>query len=613
MLYLQITSITMASTPTHPTEDRLVCPICLEKFTDPRMLPCLHTLCRHCIEGLVSASAQKVRCPCCRRDCQIPSEGLSGFQKNFFLNDLREVLQEVKELRTSGARHNGQTECDNTKHDKAEKRNLKCGEHPDANLDFYCDTCHVPVCAKCCLLKHKQHQYRDMTEVGEEYQRKLEEFIQAAEVHANKVRGQVKELEASQHTIQRDINKARQEVKKAANEMRDLATKREQYLLQQIQDIEQEALAAVTSAQEDTELKIATTESLLSYMQALHDSGDVTDQVVHTPDVEKQLHQQQAAPLRTVEWTASFKKRTNSVDTLSTMLGTVAADCPPATKEVKLGQPLNTLKTDLSNSVSGLVVVNGCVCAIAWWRPDLYIHNTATNVSKQWELDDLRAVGLAAIRDTDNRLVIADYDKKLHFVTFNQHSMKITRHAVKDITFAPRHISIHPITGQLVIADYTNKAIVVCDTQGNVQNTVTVQTEVGYMKCAVATDDDYIILDCSKPGRVHWVDIQGRVTHTYGNREGEGLRNPRHMMRSSWGQLMVADVLNSRLHLVDTGGRLSCYLLTKDDSIDVAGSVWLDETTSLLYTGHGPGGHGGIGVYKWPRQHGLQVTVGTYE
>ena len=490
---------------------------------------------------------------------------------------------------------------------KVQKRNLKCGEHPDTELDFYCDTCHVPVCTKCCLQTHKQHQHRDMTAVGKEYQTKLEKVIQAAEVHVNKVRGQLRKLKASSHSIQQDTNKARQEVKEAANEIRDLATKREQYLLQQIQDIEQEALAQVTSAQEDTELKIATTESLLSHMQALHDSGDVADQVVHTPDVEKQLHQQQAASLSTVEWTASFKKETNSVVTLNAMLGSVA------TNEMKLGQPLKSLKTGLDNNISGLVVVNGCVCATAWWQPVLYIHNTTTKVSKQLKVEGLSAVSLATIRATDNTLVIADGNKKLHFVTFNQHSMEIIRHTVNDITFTPRCISIHPVTGHMIIADNTNEAIVVCDTQGTVQNTITVQTKVGSMRCAVVTNAGYVILDHSNAGRVHWLDNQGRVTRTYGNREGEGLLYPEHMVRTRWGQLVVADSCNHRLHLLDASGQLTCYLLTEDDGIRYPFCVWLDEASSLLYVGHSPGSNKEVWVYKWPRQLGLLVTVGTHK
>ena len=177
-------------------------------------------------------------------------------------------------------------------------------------------------------------------------------------------------------------------------------------------------------------------------------------------------------------------------------------------------------------------------------------------------------------------------------------------------TVRPSHISIRPVTGQLIIADFTNKAIVVYDTQGNVQNTVTVQTKVGYMWCAGATGDGYVILDGSNSGRMHWVDSQGTVTHTYGSREGEGLCKPRHMVRTSWGQLVVADTDNNRLHLVDANGELSYYLLTRDDGIEQPFCVWLDEATSLLYKTHRPGDHWGSWVYKRPRQDRLQVTVG---
>ena len=650
----------MASKPTLPAEGRLECPICLEEFTDPRMLPCLHTMCRHCIESLVSALGQKVRCPTCRNECQVPTEGVCGFPKNFFLNDMKELLQELNKLRTGGAGRTEHRECDNAKHDnkahgtvtvfcpdcaefycetcatyhktfvatrdhvlrpaadvegstalavKAQERNLKCGEHPDKLLNFYCDTCNVLICTTCFLLTHKQHKCRDLKVVGEEYQKKLEELIYVAEVHVSTVRRQLEELKAYPHSIQRDTNKARQEVKQAANEIRDLATKREQYLLQEIQDVEQKALTEVTSAQEDAELKIATTESLLSYMQTLRDSGNATDQVVYTPDIEKQLRQQQAAPLGTVKWAASFKKETNSVAALNTMLGTVG---PLVHEEVKLGQPLNTLKTDLGDGLTGLVVISGCLCATAWRQPDLYIHNTATNVSKLWKLDGVEAVGLTAIGGRDNTLVIPDRNRKLHFVTFSLNSMEITKYKIEGIRFQPQHISFHTVTDQLVLADNTNKAIVMCDTQGNVQNRVTVGTEVGDMWHAVATDDGYVVLDYSNPGRVHWVDSQGRITHTYGNRKDEGLNDPRHMLRTSGGQLVVVDTYNHRLHLVDTSGRLLCYLLTKDDGILQPWSVCLDEATSLLYVGHWYDTHE-IWVYNWPRQHGLQVTVGTHK
>ena len=195
-----------------------------------------------------------------------------------------------------------------------------------------------------------------------------------------------------------------------------------------------------------------------------------------------------------------------------------------------------------------------------------------------------------------------------------------SEHTVKDLTFNPRHISIHPVTGQLVIADNTNKAIATCDTQGNIQNSIKVQTPVGFMYCAVATDDGYVILNRSYPGRVHWVDSQGTVTHTYDQRDGEGLKDPFHMVRESRGQLAVADTNNNRLTLVDAGGQLSCYLLTESDGIQRPWCVWLEKTTSLLYVAHRPAGNSEIWIYKWATvapvtanvtytQHTLQVKL----
>ena len=228
----------------------------------------------------------------------------------------------------------------------------------------------------------------------------------------------------------------------------------------------------------------------------------------------------------------------------------------------------------------------------------LWIHNTATNTSKEHTLEGLSNVGMTVIhKGTDNTLVITDRNKKLHFVTFNQNTLDITTHTVKDITFTPRHISIHPVTGQLVIADDTNKAIVTCDTQGNIQNSIKVQTDVGKnhecgVQWALMMALSYLTA-LNSAGRVHWVDSQGRVTHTYGQRDGEGLNvTHMHMVRGSQGQLVVADTDNHRLHLVDASGHLSCYLLTQSDGIQYPRCVWLDETASLLYVAHRPRGNG---------------------
>jgi hypothetical protein len=53
--------------------EQVTCPICLEHYSDPRVLPCLHTYCRHCLEDLLAKGKRKasVVCPECREEIQV--------------------------------------------------------------------------------------------------------------------------------------------------------------------------------------------------------------------------------------------------------------------------------------------------------------------------------------------------------------------------------------------------------------------------------------------------------------------------------------------------------------------------------------------------------------
>src|SRR6218665_895442 len=78
-------------------KDITECCICTEMFTDPRMLPCIHTFCLLCLEKTKSESQKKpgdkMPCPLCRKEFIIPTEGLRGVQKNFFMERLMEMAK----------------------------------------------------------------------------------------------------------------------------------------------------------------------------------------------------------------------------------------------------------------------------------------------------------------------------------------------------------------------------------------------------------------------------------------------------------------------------------------------------------------------------------------
>jgi len=71
-------------------DDMTECPICTEVFTDPRVLPCIHTFCLKCLEnyGKNRPPGDNMPCPLCRKEFTIPYDGLSGIQKNFLMGKL---------------------------------------------------------------------------------------------------------------------------------------------------------------------------------------------------------------------------------------------------------------------------------------------------------------------------------------------------------------------------------------------------------------------------------------------------------------------------------------------------------------------------------------------
>jgi tripartite motif-containing protein 2/3 len=68
------------------------CPICLEIYSDPRMLPCQHSFCRSCLERLSENDGRWGRCPQCRQLFRIPFNGVGSFDVNRTIAQLIETF-----------------------------------------------------------------------------------------------------------------------------------------------------------------------------------------------------------------------------------------------------------------------------------------------------------------------------------------------------------------------------------------------------------------------------------------------------------------------------------------------------------------------------------------
>ena len=210
-------------------KQQLTCPVCLERYTNPRTLPCLHSFCLTCLGHLpVDGQGGKpfLSCPVCCQTTQLPDRGVSCFQSAFLVNsflELHELLQKV-----SGSQQNS---CENCHNEEAngyckqcskflckacikwhhgwkefschqvmevegvaatasklvplkEQPTMECFNHSKP-LELYCDTCEQLVCHLCTITK--QHQNHDFEPIIDAFPRHQQQIINSLQLVKQKL------------------------------------------------------------------------------------------------------------------------------------------------------------------------------------------------------------------------------------------------------------------------------------------------------------------------------------------------------------------------------------------------------------------------------------------
>ncbi|KAM6063178.1 tripartite motif-containing protein 59 isoform 1-T3 [Chlamydotis macqueenii] len=133
----------------HHFEEELTCSICYSIFEDPRVLPCSHTFCRNCLEGVIQLSSTfsvwrplrvPLKCPNCRTIVEIPAAGTESLPINFALKAIIEKYQQEDHSDV-----------------------VTCTEHYRQPLNVYCLLDRKLVCGHCLTIgKHNGHPIDDL-------------------------------------------------------------------------------------------------------------------------------------------------------------------------------------------------------------------------------------------------------------------------------------------------------------------------------------------------------------------------------------------------------------------------------------------------------------------
>ena len=265
----------MAEKVLKKVEDHLNCSICLDTYTDPKLLQCFHVYCRQCLVKLVYRDEHQqlvLSCPICRQVSPIPARGVAGLPSAFHINQLLEIVDTHKkeEDTASNVERAGGASASNVPQGKVAQ---SCPDHDGKELELYCETCEDLVCFHCTLKngRHHSHDCELLSSAFEKYKEEIKLSVEPMEkqrAKANEVLAQLdacrEEISDQRAFLEADIRTGVQQLRKDILQALEV---RETELISQLDQMTQGKLKGLAVQRDQIETTQAQLGSCLDFMK----------------------------------------------------------------------------------------------------------------------------------------------------------------------------------------------------------------------------------------------------------------------------------------------------------------------------------------------------------
>ena len=292
--------------------EEVSCSVCMTTFTDPKILPCLHTFCLHCLNEILRTSGRYdiFPCPECRKEVQVPSSGkLKDLPTNFRMNSLLDVLA-IKECHTAGvkcgncdksSRHSSYCFqccafwCDEciTAHNLVKankehrvlalkdfedqdiedvlKRPAFCQQkhHEKEELKFFCKNCGVAICNLCVATIHDGHAKIVLEEAASERKIQVKSAIETQKKNIEHKKNVIADLERQCKQIEARGNAVKRDIHKFAENMISLIETKKKEMLNKADKQIRESLGCVRTQQCEVNRRVKLLETAVEKTETL--------------------------------------------------------------------------------------------------------------------------------------------------------------------------------------------------------------------------------------------------------------------------------------------------------------------------------------------------------
>ena len=329
--------------------DEVSCSVCMCTFTDPKQLPCLHSFCLNCLNGIQRTSGVhgKITCPECRKQFQIDGSGNpSELPTNFRINSLVDVLA-IKECSTANVKcgncekRSAQTlycfqccsfwceECilahnvirTNKDHktlalkdfqdqdiEAVLRRPAFCQKelHEKEELKFFCKNCEVAICNTCAMTLHEGHGKMLLQEATNAHKTKINSMIKSLKDKVLEKRKEVEQFNQKSMEVQTQVADVKSQVQTNVDQMIAIIEARKQDVFNAVDDQANKSLETLSQKKGKVENQVKIIESAIEQTESLMKRNFSTEILGFKETFDKILQEQGPQENRDTECTPQF-------------------------------------------------------------------------------------------------------------------------------------------------------------------------------------------------------------------------------------------------------------------------------------------------------------------
>ena len=225
-------------------KQQVTCSICLDTYTQPKTISCLHTFCCECLErhARVSQIQGKFRCPECQEEIDLPQGNRFDLLPNAFFQKSLLGFLEAEET---------------------------CPQHREERVRFYCFWCEASVCPICVAGDHQGHAFDVLENAVQEDKKNIMSTVETIKEKANLFRAELRKLEKTSEDVERIIAIAKQEVSEATKHVITKTRQQEKKLLESLEMTRRKRLERVNSAKQERESLVKQIEQAVEFAENL--------------------------------------------------------------------------------------------------------------------------------------------------------------------------------------------------------------------------------------------------------------------------------------------------------------------------------------------------------